>query len=223
MGLLRETLMELMAFADGELKGADRARVEALVAESEEARRVVESIRARALGEWLEAEMGERAERAGSVVDAVMGRIAGDPTPERSEGAAAHLGVVRMDAARPKRRARVQLAAGVVAVAALAAGVLLYVRSDKTTQEIDRNPIASVVPPPPATTSAAPTAPPAMVASAVPVAPQGAATNVEVDEVESSRSRGVSVFEIPMGGAAAANAGQSSVVIWIDDESGGGK
>jgi hypothetical protein len=48
---------------------------------------------------------------------------------------------------------------------------------------------------------------------------------VEVDEIDSP-SRGVSVFEIPLGSVAAAAASPvapSSVVIWIDDDPGAGK
>jgi hypothetical protein len=47
----------------------------------------------------------------------------------------------------------------------------------------------------------------------------GPSRGVEVEEIDSP-SRGVSVFEIPLGNAAAAAGptGPSSVVIWIDDE-----
>ena len=46
-------MLELMALADGELEGEDRARVEALVAQSDEARQVVEAMRSPVLGTWL--------------------------------------------------------------------------------------------------------------------------------------------------------------------------
>jgi hypothetical protein len=51
-----------------------------------------------------------------------------------------------------------------------------------------------------------------------PAVAQRPTQGVEVDEVDSP-SRGISVFEIPVPGAAAANAnGPSSVVIMIEDE-----
>jgi hypothetical protein len=113
----------------------------------------------------------------------------------------------------------VQLVAAVVAVAALAAGILMYVRSDESAHDVERQPIASVVPP--ATTTASPAASPSTPTAVASAEPR---PGVEVDEIESSSSHGVSVFEIPVAGTAAANVTQtSSVVIWIDDETSGGK
>jgi len=53
MSLSRETMLALMAYADGELEGKERARVDALLAKSEEARRVVQAMCGGAVGAWL--------------------------------------------------------------------------------------------------------------------------------------------------------------------------
>jgi hypothetical protein len=102
------------------------------------------------------------------------------------------------------------------AALALAAGVAVVARSGDRA-EAPRAPVASVV------------APHGEVASE-PAGPTVAQQNVspqqgvEVDEIDSP-SRGISVFEIPLGSAAAAagapgQVAPSSVVIWIDDEPG---
>ncbi len=186
MSLSRETMMELMAFADGELDGEDRARVERLVAENSEARRVVDAMRSPAIGAWLEGEMAERAAAADGIAGAVMAKL---PARGLSRG----------------RAPAVVISIG--AALALAAGVALILRSESATTE-GHVPVASVetpsvdVQPPPAS----------------PALAQRPTQGVEVDEVDSP-SRGISVFEIPLAGAAAANAnGPSSVVIMIDDE-----
>ena len=61
MSLSRESMMRLMALADGELEGDERAEAEKLTAASEEARRIVESMQAADVGRWLEEALGERA------------------------------------------------------------------------------------------------------------------------------------------------------------------
>jgi len=183
MSFPQETMLQLMAFADGELEGEDRARVERLVAENGEARSVVDAMRSPAIGTWLEGEMAERAKAADGIAGAVMAKLpARAPSRGRSPVAVISIG----------------------AALALAAGVALILRSQGESTE-SHEPVASVQMPsidmqPPATVAQRPT--------------QG----VEVDEVDSP-SRGISVFEIPVAGVAAANAnGPSSVVIMIEDE-----
>jgi len=212
VSLSAQTMLELMALADGELEGADKERAERLVAQSAEARRIVEGLRAPAVGAWLAESMDARAAAAGAdgIADAVMARLQRD-----AKGASSDLdggGVVRITDAKGGRRAsRVQVVAAVAGAAlALAAGIAFYVRSDSPRDEL-RAPVASVggpsvdVQPPPAARSAV---------------AQGGTTpshGVEVDEIDSP-SRGVSVFEIPMGAAAANASAPSSVVIWIEDD-----
>ena len=53
MRLTREAMLDLMALADGELDGEARDRAERLVAENDEAQRLVETMRAPALAAAL--------------------------------------------------------------------------------------------------------------------------------------------------------------------------
>jgi anti-sigma factor RsiW len=185
VNLSRETMMDLMALADGELEGADRERVERLVAENSEARRVVDAMRSPAIGAWLEGETAGRTAAADGIAGAVMAKL-----PAR-RGARGRSPVVVIS---------------IGAALALAAGVALILRSQGAATET-HEPVASVETP-----SVDMQPPPAAVAQQRPT--QG----VEVDEVDSP-SRGISVFEIPVAGAATANAnGPSSVVIMIEDE-----
>ena len=182
MSLSRETMMQLMAFVDGELEGDDRARIERLVAESSEARNVVDAMRSPAIGTWLEGEIAERAAAADGVAGAVMAKLP----------------------ARGPSRARAPVVVAIGAALALAAGVALILRSQGESSE-SHAPVASVELP-------------SVDTQVLPVVAQRPTQGVEVDEVDSP-SRGISVFEIPLPGAAAANAnGPSSVVIMIEDE-----
>jgi hypothetical protein len=179
VSLSRETMMDLMAFADGELEGEDRARVERLVAENSEARSVVDAMRSPAIGAWLDGEMAKRAAAADGIAGAVMAKLP----------------------ARGPSRGRPAVVISIGAALALAAGVALILRSQDSSTE-SNVPVASV------DTPLVDMQPPA----------QRPTQGVEVDEVDSP-SRGISVFEIPVPGAAAANAnGPSSVVIMIEDE-----
>jgi hypothetical protein len=212
MSLSHETMLELMALADGELEGEARDRAEKLAAESEEARGVVEAMRAPLLGAWLGETLREQAGAADGVADAVMAKI------ERARAEAGIAGVVRLSEVRARRSAsgvtRGQLAV-LGGVLVLAATILLYVRSDRQPGD-GSSPVASVDVP-----TAAPSAGPRPVLSAANAVAQGTppAQGVEVDEIDSP-AHGVTVFEIPAGGIAAAASGgtPSSVVIMIEDE-----
>jgi hypothetical protein len=209
MSLSHDTVLELMSLADGELEGDDKERVEQLVASSEEARRVVEAMRRGDVGGWLATSMDERAGKAGAdgIADAVMaavGQAANGPSKASLSSEAG--GVVSMPG-RARRSSRLQVAVSAAAAGlALAAAVALYVRAggDPTAEHA---PVASVGIPP--VDFQAPSA------SVAQVEPAG---GVEVNEIDAP-SRGVSVFEIPVG-AAAAVAGPSSVVVWVDDDPG---
>jgi len=183
VSLSRETMMDLMAFADGELEGEDRARVERLVAEDSEARSVVDAMRSPAIGTWLEGEMAQRAAAADGIAGAVMAKLpVRVPSRGRSPVAVISIG----------------------AALALAAGVALILRSQGESSE-SHAPVANVQLP-------------SVDTQVLPVVAQRPTQGVEVDEVDSP-SRGISVFEISLPGAAAANAnGPSSVVIMIEDE-----
>jgi hypothetical protein len=212
MSLSRETMTELMAFADGELDGEALERVEKLAAENQEARRLVDAMRSPALGMWLAEGMEERTAAADGIADAVMAKI---DAARRDAGIE---GVVRLSDRRARRsgitRGQVAAMAGFLA---LAATIVLYMRNDREGTD-GQAPVASVVAP-----AVAPSAevPPAAPASALAQAPhvQPGGQGVEVDEIDSP-AHGVTVFEIPAGGMAAAASGGAppSVVIMIEDE-----
>ncbi len=208
MSLSQETLLELMSLADGELEGEARLRAEKLVAESDEARRVLEGFKAPHVGMWLSESFERRAASGGAdgIADAVMGKLAAE-SPAAADALSARRGVVSRIDGRRGRSTGVFVAA-VCAVTALAAGVALFIRSGQR-EGGDRMPVASV-------------GMPSVDMQGPPPGPRGIGSGVEVDEVDSP-SRGISVFEIPLRdlGTASANAGgrsPSSVVIWIDDE-----
>jgi hypothetical protein len=210
MSLSHETILELMSLADGELEGADKERVERLVADSDEARQVVESLRGAEVGAWLSSAMDEKAVRGGAdrIADEVMAAIA-QPS---AGGAVASLADRRSRAPRGGQRSRVPLAgAGVVAVLAVAAAAILYVDA-RAPQPGERAPVASVG------TPHVDFQVPSAVAQANGPQP-GAPAGVEVNEIDAP-SRGVSVFEIPGAAAAAvaAVAGPSSVVVWVEED-----
>jgi anti-sigma factor RsiW len=119
MTLSRETMLELMALADGELEGDAKARAEALAAESEEAHRVVESMREPGLRFWLGETVEQRARTADGIADAVMEKLVtagGQPQGTRA-----------------RRSLRVVTApAAVGAALAIAAAVAIYVGQHKT-------------------------------------------------------------------------------------------
>jgi hypothetical protein len=219
MSLSHDTVLEIMSLADGELEGDDKDRVERLVASSDEARQVLESLRRAEVGTWLAESADQRSARSGAdgIADAVMSTL--EKSPKGAEAKAAKTmpsgsrhdaGVVSLASGRTRKSSRVQRAVSVGAAAlALAAAVALYVRAG-TDGTADHAPVASVSIPPVDFQ-----VPSATVAQAQP------AGGVEVNEIDAP-SRGVSVFEIPVGAAAAIASppGPSSVVVWVDDDPG---
>jgi hypothetical protein len=211
MSLSREAMMELMAYADGELSddAAALARIEALVQSSDEARRIVEAMQG--LGEVVrELPEAHRADGgvADGIADGVMAKI----------GDAAIAPVVSLSQRRAIGRAHYATAAA--AALALAAGVALYLRSNEPASgyvAVDQGHEPSpVVQPAPGTSE--PPSPAVSVAANAPAPPKS--DEVDLEEVE-SQDHHVSVFYVPKSitGAASANAG-ASVVVWIDDHGG---
>jgi anti-sigma factor RsiW len=210
MTLPRETMLELMGLVDGQLEGEAKARAEHLVATDEEARRLVEAMRASPVGQWVRDAEAERSREVTGIADAVMIRLGPSAVPN-AEG-----GVVRL-APRPRRRSGrgPAVVAGFAAALVLAAGIALYLRAGSGPVGDEVAPVASVVLPP--------SAEPLASASAAPK--PGSGPGVEVNQIEAP-SRSVHVFEIPMGAAAAAAAtttGHSSVVIWVEEDAGAAK
>ncbi|MDP9035842.1 MAG: hypothetical protein M3O50_13660 [Myxococcota bacterium] len=201
MRLARETVLELMALADGELDGDAKTHAEKVLADSVDARRVLETMRAPHIGAWLVAATDARASGADGIADAVMEKLA-DPFPR----SAVALSATR---ARGWNRAAIAVAGSALA---LAAGVAAYVRSGL---RADHEPLPVGM----AGSSRIPVLSPAASALASIDAPESG--GVEVNEVDSP-SHDVSVFEIPVGaaGAAAKASGSPRVVIWIEDEPG---
>jgi hypothetical protein len=207
MRLTREAMLDLMALADGELDGEARDRAERLVAENDEAQRLVETMRAPALAAALGDVLDGQSAAADGIADAVMARLA-DPSVGTG-GSVVKLADARAAASRT-RRGPIAVASSLVALA-IAAGIALYVQSrDQANSAV---PVASVeVPHGIPSQSAKP------LASVTVAVQQG----VQVDEIDSP-SHDVHVFEIPVGSAAAAAAyppNASSVVIMIEDDPG---
>lgn len=203
MSLPQETLLQLMALADGELEGEELARVEQLVASSPEARRVVDALGSPALGVFLQDDVDRHAPIADTIADGVMARI--DASEARGPAPVSPISIVR---ARKAARSRL-VTASLGAALALAAGVVLYLRAGDRA-DLPGAPVASVGLPPVDVQPA-----PSSLAALVQRPTQG----VEVDEVDSP-SRDISVFEIPLAAGAANAKGPSSVVITIDDDPG---
>ncbi len=198
MRLSRDNLLQLMALADDELEGEAKARAEKLLGESQEARRVVDAMRAPHLGSWLGECMQARELGVDTIADDVMTRLRAaqaGPAP-------------RLAAARPRHPTRTAAAlAFAVSAMAIAAGVAVYVRSVESRSGA-----------PVAVSSAGPLGVNVPSAQPTSLARADAPMNggVEVNEIDSPL-RGVSVFEIPVSAAVSA-AGRSSVVIWIEDD-----
>jgi anti-sigma factor RsiW len=200
VSLSREATLDLMAFADGELTGEARERTEELLAQSEEARRVVAAMRSGvpAIRFWLVDAFGQQSRRADGIADAVMGAIAraGAPTtvgaPLEQVPPVAH-------ARRARVFTRVVAAAGGLAVAALVAMVL-----GSGAHRGERAPSAGVTTASSGKIGASPTA-----VGRIETADLG--RGVEVEEIDSAKH--VSIFEI-----SGATASAQSVVVWIDDD-----
>jgi hypothetical protein len=215
MSLSQETMLELMQYADGELEGDARARIEALLQTSDQARGIVEAMGA--LGEVVRDGVDARANASAGgygIADAVMAAVAGDAARAQD----AHGGVVPIGNARSARRARTGVTSAVVAALALAAGVFLFVTTKAPAPTAKEEPVSSMP-------ASAPLAPAAIAPSAG-AAPEEVAKadapGVDLEEVRSIRNK-VNVFFMPAAASAGAVApgAAASVVVWIDDRHGG--
>ncbi len=216
MSLPQETMMDLMAYADGELEADVRARIEELVRTSDEARRVLEAMGA--LGDVVREGVDARAEAAGidEIAEEVIAKI------ERAEptGKGTRIVVPIVEARAPQARAARGGGRGVAfgaAILALAAGALLVLRNgtpspspvaDNATHE--PAPVVQPVAPSPSATEAPSALPPEVAAADE--------DGVDLEEVSSTKNK-VNVFFMPSGNAGAA----ASVVVWIDDRRAGGR
>lgn len=227
MSLPRETMMELMALADGELDGDAKAHAELLASVNPEARRFVLSIEHDEVGAFLASAFAERAGacQVDTIAETVLARIRSlanrgadgalieglrerplladgavslCPRPDEPDGREAG---ARLWKFSPRRRT-----AAVCGALALAAGLAFYAgqrpRTDETSPEATNLDLA-------------------LSATSTTLAGQASMQGVEVDEIDSP-VHDISVFEIT-GSAAAAAANPSrpsSVVIWVEEEPG---
>jgi hypothetical protein len=204
MSLRPDVMMNLMAYADGELDAAERAKVEELLRSNEEARRVVSAMGA--LGDVVREGAAEREpvslRAADGIADGVMAALAKeDSTRKANDGGK----VVSLAAARASRMPYVA-----AALVAAAAGAVLFFRtpSGPVVTVEDKSPIAMGSAP---ASAAAPSAPASAVATAE------SDEGVDLEEAESTQDK-VDVFFTSSPAKAGAVA---SVVVWIDDRHGG--
>jgi anti-sigma factor RsiW len=195
VSLSSENMLKLMAYADGELEGAELTEAEGLLASEPDAARFVEQLGG--LGELValgHAERSGKAIAAFDVADAVMAL---------AKEAKAVGTVTSIGAARDARRAAAggqtaKVGVGIGVALALAASVFLF-----TQHRADETPMASG-PAPGVQVTASPGSPGSPGSS-------GGGTGVEVSTVNSP-GNSVSVFYLPT-----ANELSTSVVVWVDE------
>lgn len=203
MSMSSERMMKLMAYADGELEGAEKAEIEKLVEKDAEAARIVNDMLG--LGDFVR--LGNEDKVAPIVAkvnltDAIMKSVekAEIEPAKATEKPASN--VSSLDAARAKRR---NVGVGVVAALALAASIF-FVMQDKPTEK----PMASKPVPTQAPTQAP--APQQMASNEAPAVVNGTTSaGVEVQAFESP-GHSVSVFYLPT-----ANELSTSVTVWVDE------
>jgi negative regulator of sigma E activity len=194
----RDVLLELMAYADGELDDDERARIEALLAENDEARAVVDAVHP--LGDFVRASANAHA--PSDMASAVMTRIDAD-SANASQPTTRERNVVDLDRTRARKSARTRAMSVVAAITAVAAGYAVLAR-----------------PAPPAAEKSV-TASIAVKGAERPGSPEAVADGrgVEVEHVDAPNND-VSVIYVPAVASPDVNA--SSVVIWINDDKGAG-
>jgi len=197
--LSEEALLDLMAYADGELDGEAKVRVEALIAEDADAARAVAEMRT--LGDCVRVIEAARPvpDSVASIADHVMVQV--NQAQAAKVAAAIPIGV---------RRRRAALAAMASGVVALAAGWMLFVHHpDVSMEDDDGEPqaVASASAPLPVPDESDPAY--AATEPSLPPSP-----GVNVDTVESPHQ--VSVFYVPAV-AAEESENASSVIVWIGD------
>jgi anti-sigma factor RsiW len=181
-------MLKLMAYADGELEGAERTEVEMLLASNVDAVAFIEQIAG--LGELFEAGHEARSGKAIAsfdVADAVMARVTEEDKKDLKPSVVTSLAVAR---AREKKAARplaMKIGGGIAAALALAASIFLFVQ-----HRAEETPMA--VSPTPAATQ--------------PGSNGAHGTGVAVE----SAGKSVSVFYLPT-----VNELSTNVVVWVDE------
>ena len=196
MSLSSERMMQLMAYADGELEGADKAEIEKLVASNEEAARVVDAMLG--LGDYVreghDASDAKKTVAKVNLTDAIMKKVEG---AEIEPAKKTDTNVRSLDAARAKKR---NVGVGIVAALALAASIFAVMQNKP-----EEKPMASK--PVPVQT----VAPQQMASNELPAVNGTTSAGVEVQAFESP-GHSVSVFYLPT-----ANELSTSVTVWVDE------
>jgi anti-sigma factor RsiW len=170
--LSQDQVLEIMAWVDGELDGEDAARVEAFVASNDEAKELVRSFDA--LGDFV------RSSSHQTTVDSLEGLV--DSVMEKTKPSG-------LERARLKRAQKGRVVLMAATLTALAAGVLVYAR----TQPVEL-PSSHLQP------------------SATPAAAVAMVEGVQVEQLD-TQDNGVSVFYVPADDTKSPN----TTVVWIDD------
>ena len=206
MSLSEQTMLDLMAYADGELSGSAAKRIEKLVARDAEARNVLEAMQT--LSECVQissAALPAPVTHVDGIVDSVMKTVSTLPVPKDEE--------------RPIRLLRAGTAAVVSALIAIAAGWAIFSPDVVlTTEEVAAMEAARHSAD--LAKSAPRTEPGSVVAAADPPPPVPSEPGgVELDHVESP-SHQVSIFYVPALAESLNENGENastSVVVWIGD------
>jgi len=126
MSLSQQQMLDVMAYADGELGGDDEARVRALLDESADAKELYASLQA--IGDGVR-RAAEPIDSDVDVADAVMRRI--QPND--------------LDKARIRRTNRVRMGVVAASLVAIAAGVAFYVRQNGAGPQATNYPTSSSI------------------------------------------------------------------------------
>jgi len=193
MSLSSEKMMKLMAYADGELEGAERKEAEQLLTTDPDSARFVENIAG--LGNIVAMGHGARSGKAIAkfdVADAVMDSVKVEKKAEKTK--VISLAAAR-ETAKQKSGSGLKVAGGLAAVLALAASVFVF-----TQHRNEETPMAK------APTIVAP------VPQSHDLAPDTVGAGVDVHTLNSP-GNSVSVFYLPT----TANEMASSLVVWVDE------
>ncbi len=144
-GLSENRMLKLMAYADGELDGVERAEVEAWLATDIDAVRFANEIAG--LGDLVKtgraASKDAKAVASFDIADAVMAAVGDEKKEKAKPGSSVH----SLDAARAARQKSFKVGAVVAAALALAASVFVMARN-KDEAPLARAPIPTVQPSP---------------------------------------------------------------------------
>ncbi len=196
MSLSKQLILDLLAYADGELDGDAKRRIESILAKDEEAREVVAA--ASLLGDGIRVAEDERVlpRAADKLVDDVMAKVVGERMGFMQEKTEPQ--IVRLKRAAP--------VAAVSFAIAMAAGWWLFLRAPMVNPDSVTAGIDSAIPPSSANVSP----------SAKAHEERDVATGPEGAELESADSP-VSVFFVSTTGDDLNKKAVSSVVVWLGD------